>query len=68
MGTNAVLFVDRESAPAETTLALGEEDEEGNRATGEAALPPAELEDDNAGETGRLLLGGEVVRAAEVAW
>lgn len=65
VGTNP-LVAGRESGPAETTLALGEEDEEDIRAMGDAARP-VELEDDSAGETGRLL-GGEVVRAAEVAW
>ncbi len=65
VGTNPVL-VERERGPAETTLALGEEDEEAIRAIGEVALP-AELEDESAGEAARLL-GGEVVRAAEVAW
>lgn len=67
VGTNPEL-VERDSPPAETTLALGGDEDEATRAIGEVArmVLPRELLDDRDGEMARFV-GGEVVLAAEVA-
>lgn len=61
-------LAERDKMPAETILALGGEEDEAMRVIGEVArtLWPSELLVDREGETARLV-GGDVVRAAEVA-